>query len=75
MKRDACHKYIMAYLCVLNKPECNANWSTVHFAVFQRLGDPVQLSQSIVVYVFYSFNAFVFCWFGSELSDQGSIQK
>jgi len=31
-----------------------------------------QLSQSIFIYLLILINAFVFCWFGSELSDQES---
>jgi hypothetical protein len=41
--------------------------------MFQRWGDPLQLSQTVVVYTFYTINVFVFCWFGSELSEQESI--
>jgi hypothetical protein len=68
---------LMAYLrvCMLNKVECNNNSDAIHFAVFQRLGDPLQMSQSIVIYNFYAMNVFVFCWFGSELTRQESIQK
>jgi hypothetical protein len=43
--------------------------------MFQRWGDLLQLSRPIVVYVLYSINVFVFCWFGSELSDQESITE
>jgi hypothetical protein len=41
--------------------------------MLQRLGSPLLLSQTIVVYTFYAINVFVYCWFGSELSDQASI--
>jgi len=38
----------------------------------QRWGNPTQLSQSIVAYVAVLVNVFVFCWFGSVLSEQES---
>jgi len=44
----------------------------MYFAMLQRWGNPSQLSQSIVVYVSVLFNIFVFCWFGSKLSEQES---
>jgi hypothetical protein len=47
----------------------------MHFAMFQRWGNLVELLQSVIVYVLVSINVFVFCWFGSELSDQESITK
>ncbi|XP_023706094.2 odorant receptor 2a-like [Cryptotermes secundus] len=40
------------------------------YTAVTRLGDLLQLSQTIVIYSFYAINVFVFCWFGSELSDQ-----
>ncbi|PNF35139.1 hypothetical protein B7P43_G09263, partial [Cryptotermes secundus] len=43
------------------------------YTAVTRLGDLLQLSQTIVIYSFYAINVFVFCWFGSELSDQESI--
>ncbi|XP_033607080.1 uncharacterized protein LOC111863742 [Cryptotermes secundus] len=45
------------------------------YTAVTRLGDPLQMSQPIVIYIFYAINVFVFCWFGSELSDQESIPK
>jgi hypothetical protein len=47
----------------------------MHFAMFQRWGHPVQMSESILVYVLISMTVFVFCWFGSELSHQESITE
>lgn len=43
--------------------------------MFQRWGNPVQLSQSFLVYVLLSINVFAFCWFGSQLSHQESITE
>jgi len=40
--------------------------------MLQRWGNLTQFSQSIVVYVLLLINAFVFCWFGSLLSEQES---
>ena len=40
--------------------------------MLQRWGNLTQLSQSIVAYVAVLINVFVFCWFGSVLSDQES---
>jgi hypothetical protein len=45
----------------------------MHFVMFQRWENVVQMSQSILIYVLVLTNVFVFCWFGSELSDQESI--
>jgi hypothetical protein len=40
--------------------------------MFQRWGNLTQLSQSIVAYVAVLINVFVFCWFGSVLTEQES---
>jgi hypothetical protein len=63
----------MAILWVLNEPEFDNGLNAVHFAMLQRLGKPLLLSQSIVIYSFYAMNVFAFCWFGSELSVQASV--
>jgi hypothetical protein len=47
----------------------------MYFTLLQRLRSPLLLSQTVVVYSFYAINVFVFCWFGSELSDQASVQQ
>jgi len=41
--------------------------------MFQRWGNAMQLIQSCLIYILLLANVFVFCWFGSELSDQESI--
>ena len=40
--------------------------------MLQRWGNLTQLSQSVLIYVAVLINVFVFCWFGSMLSDQES---
>jgi len=40
--------------------------------MLQRWGNLTQLSQSILIYFVILINAFLFCWFGSVLSDQES---
>ena len=40
--------------------------------MLQRWGNLTQLSQSVFIYLLILINAFVFCWFGSMLSDQES---
>lgn len=45
----------------------------MHFVMFQKWGNLVEMLQSILVYILVIINVFVFCWFGSELNDQESI--
>ena len=40
--------------------------------MLQRWGNLTQLSQSILGYILILINIFVFCWFGSLLSEQES---
>jgi hypothetical protein len=41
--------------------------------LFQRWNNPERLILSVLVYVLFTIMLFVFCWLGSELSDQESI--
>jgi hypothetical protein len=48
---------------------------TMPLTLFQRWNNPERLILSVLVYVLFTITVFVFCWLGSELSDQESITE
>jgi hypothetical protein len=60
---------------LLSRIESIFNQNYMRFALFQRLQDLERVLRAAVVYVAFTTKVLVFCWLGSELSDQESITE
>jgi hypothetical protein len=61
------------YVCSLERNKYDVEYSFTHITMLQRWRNPERVVMSVLIYIVFTIKVFVYCWLGSELSDQESI--